>query len=196
MMRHVLGTAARASLAAALLGAPLAAGAAPQRLLLEPGATAIRFTLGATLHTAEGSVKLERGALGFDADAGSASGEIVVDATSAETGSDSRDENMHRDVLESEKYPSIVFHAERLEVDRRDAASAEVRLVGSLELHGQRRPFTIPAKLAAKGPSRVGISAAFRVPYVDWGMVDYSTFVLRVDRFVDVTVESEGTLAP
>jgi hypothetical protein len=34
------------------------------------------------------------------------------------------------------------------------------------------------------------------VPYVDWGLVDYSTFLLRVDCFVDVSVEAEARLEP
>lgn len=169
--------------------------AAEQRLLFEPATTNVRFTLGATLHTAEGSVRLQRGELRYDADAGTASGELVLDAKSAETGSDSRDANMHGEVLESERFPTIAFRAQRLEVVRRDASSAEVALHGSLALHGQERPFTIPAKLVARSPERIGVSATFRVPYVDWDMLDYSNFVLRVDRFVDVTVEAEGRVA-
>jgi polyisoprenoid-binding protein YceI len=189
---------ARAAALAAAVALPLAAPAArsaEQRLLFEPGTTSIRFTLGATLHTAEGSVRLERGELRFDPDAGTATGEIVMDAKSAETGSDRRDANMHRDVLESEQFPTITFRAERLEVPRRDATSADVTLVGSLVLHGETRPFAIPARLSAPDPGHVDVSAAFRVPYVDWNMVDYSTFVLRVDRFVDVTVKAQGRLA-
>jgi polyisoprenoid-binding protein YceI len=187
-------TSALACLALLALAASTAR-AAEQRLRLDPGSTTIRFTLGATLHTAEGSVKLERGELRFDPDAGTASGELVMDATSAETGLESRDANMHRDVLESALFPTITFRAEHLEVARRDATSADVTLLGSLVLHGQAHPFAIPAKLSARDPEHLEVSAAFRVPYVDWGMVDYSTFVLRVDRFVDVTVEALGTLA-
>ena len=184
----------RAALAAALALAGGAASAAPQRLELDPAHAAIRFTLGATWHTARGSVRLGAGALRFDAETGAAEGELVIDARSAETGSASRDANMHRDVLESEKYPEIRFRAERLEVERRGERSAEVRLLGSLEMHGTTRPLAIPAKLEARG-DRIAIAAAFRVPYVDWGMLDYSSFVLRVDRFVDVTIEAEARLA-
>lgn len=182
-------------LTALALALPSPSRAAEQRLVFEPGTTAVRFTLGATLHTAEGSVKLRQGELRFDPDAGTASGELVMDAKSAETGSELRDENMHRDVLESGVFSTIAFRAERLEVARRDATSADVTLVGSLLLHGEAHPFAIPAKLTAPDPDHIAVSAAFRVPYVDWGMADYSTFVLRVDRFVDVAVEAVGTLA-
>jgi polyisoprenoid-binding protein YceI len=170
------------------------AGAAERSLAFDPDATRVRFTLGATLHTVEGRVRLASGELRFDPDAGNASGEVVLDAKSADTGLASRDANMHRDVLESAKYPTIVFRAESLDVSHRDEKSADVVLRGTLTLHGQSRPFAIPAKLTAPDLQHIEVSAAFRVPYVDWGMVDYSTFVLRVDRFVDVAVEASGTL--
>jgi polyisoprenoid-binding protein YceI len=181
-------------LAAALLLLPVPARAGEQRLLLEPATTRVTFTLGATLHTAEGSIRLDRGELRFDPETGAVSGEIVLDAKSAETGSESRDANMRRDVLESERFPYVRFRPEKLEVLRRDDTTAEVRLVGGLELHGESRPFTIPAQLVRKG-DRMAISSSFRVPYVDWNVRDYSNFVLRVDRFVDVTVEADGKLA-
>jgi polyisoprenoid-binding protein YceI len=167
--------------------------AAEQSLTLDPAATKIAFTLGATLHTAEGTIRLERGTLRFDPDSGTASGEIVVDAKSAETGSDSRDANMHRDVLESGRFPVIVFRPERLEVVARAATTADVKLHGRIEIHGGAHPLTIPAKLTADGP-RLRISASFRVPYVEWGMRDYSNLVLRVDKHVDVTLEAAGHL--
>jgi polyisoprenoid-binding protein YceI len=178
---------------AALFHAP-AARADPQRLVLDPPDALVDFTLGATLHTVEGQIRLTGGEIRFDPETGSAAGEIVVDATSARTGSASRDRNMHRDVLESERYPRIVFRAERLRVLRRDAQGAEVELDGALEMHGQQRPLVLPARIGSTAEG-VTIEARFRVPYVDWGMRDYSNFLLRVDRFVDVTVRCEGRLA-
>ena len=101
---------------------------------------------------------------------------------------------MHADVLESERYPEIVFRAEHLGVTRRDATSADVELRGRLSLHGQQKALALPAKLVAR-EGRVGIESRFRVPYVDWGMRDPSSFLLRVDRYVEVTVRAEGVLA-
>jgi len=185
-------------LALVTLGTVLAlasgAGAAMQTLTLDPVATKIEFVLGATLHSAEGSIRVEKGLIEFDADTGTASGEIVIDATSAETGLASRDRNMHADVLESARFPRMVFRPERLEVQRRDATSADVTLRGILDMHGRQLPLALPAKLAARD-GRIEIEIAFDLPYVDWGLVDYSNFVLRVDRFVSVKVHGEGVLA-
>src|SRR5262245_37697220 len=185
------GRSAALVLAALLLGVP--GRAAEQVLTLDPAATTIEWTLGATLHTVVGRAPLVAGVVRFDAERGTASGEIAVDATSASTGLALRDRTMHREVLESDRHPRIVFRAERLRVLRRDAASAEIELEGRLDLHGRELPLVIPARLAASG-GRIEIDARFRVAYVDWGIPDPSTFLLRVDRFVDVTVRAEGRL--
>jgi len=179
------------ALAALMLGSP--GRAAERTLTLDPAATTVEWTLGATLHTVAGGARLVEGMLRFDADSGAASGEIVVDAKSASTGLALRDRNMHRDVLESGRHPRIVYRAERLRVLRRDAAGAEIELEGVLEMHGKRRPLVLPTRIAARG-GRIAIETSFRVPYVEWGMQDPSTLVLRVDRFVDVRVRSEGTI--
>jgi polyisoprenoid-binding protein YceI len=186
---------ARASLVAVLaaLGDGRSAAADPHTLVLDPAATKILFTLGATLHTVEGSLRLSHGEVRFDSAGGAASGEIVLDARSAETGNSSRDAKMHREILESERFPSIVLHAGELELVSHSETDAQVRLRGMLELHGQSLPFELPASLTAHG-DRLEIAATFRVPYVDWGMQDASNFLLRVDRFVDVKVSAEGTL--
>lgn len=169
------------------------AAAEQQILALDPAATRIAFTLGATFHTVDGSIRLSRGEVRFDPAGGAASGEIVLDARTAQTGNSSRDANMHRDVLESERFPTIVFRAGELELLSREETSARVRLRGTLDLHGQSLPFELPATLTSHG-DRLGIATTFRVPYVDWGIRDASNFLLRVDRFVDVTVSAEGTL--
>ena len=181
------------------LGLVPTAAAAPARageqaLRLDPDATTIAFSLGATLHSVEGTIRLVSGEIRFDPVTGAASGEIVVDARSAGTGLDSRDREMHDEVLESAGHPRIVFRAGALRVVRRDAAGAVVELAGTLELHGETRPWKLPAKLVFDG-DRVRIESNFRLPYVDWGLRDPSAFLLRVDRFVDVRVASEGRLA-
>jgi polyisoprenoid-binding protein YceI len=176
----------------ALLAA-LDAGAAERTLALDPAETKVAFTLGATLHTVRGTLRLTEGALRFDEATGAANGEIVLDATSAETGNGSRDRAMHQDVLESETYREIRFRAERLEVAARTEAFAEVTLHGTLAIHGGEHPLAVPATLRADG-ERLHVAAAFRVPYVAWGLRDPSTLLLRVDPFVDVKVEATAPL--
>src|SRR3979490_1328108 len=76
---------------------------------LDPAQTKVNFTVDSTLHTVHGDFHLKRGNIQFDNSSGVAGGELVVDAASGESGSDGRDQKMHKDILESPKYSDIVF---------------------------------------------------------------------------------------
>src|SRR5258708_37096840 len=94
-----------------------AAAAQDTAFQLDPAQTSVKFTLGDVLHTVRGTFQLKRGGLQFEPASGKISGEIVVDATSGESGSGMRDRKMHKEVLESEQYPEISFRPDRIEVD-------------------------------------------------------------------------------
>src|SRR5579863_3322781 len=74
----------------------------------DPSQTSVQFTLGDVLHTVRGTFKLKSGNLQLQAN-GRISGEIVVDASSGNSGSGMRDRKMHKEVLESAQYPDISF---------------------------------------------------------------------------------------
>jgi polyisoprenoid-binding protein YceI len=77
------------------------ASAAEVTVELNPAQTRVGWTLGDVLHTVHGTFKLTRGTIRFDSETGNASGEIVVDAASGESGSGSRVGRMNKNVLES-----------------------------------------------------------------------------------------------
>lgn len=192
---------ARPRIALALLaGSALALAALPglaETFELQPQETRIAFTLGATLHTVHGTLRARRGSVRFDPATGAASGEIVLDAASAETGNASRDRDMHGKILESARYPEIVWRIDRVDgFPRGEAKGARVTLQGSLAIHGASHPLTATAEVAVGADRRVTATAAFKIPYVAWGMKDPSTFVLRVDKEVGVEVRAAGRLAP
>ena len=81
--------------------------AADTPLEFSPQQAQVTFTLADVLHTVHGTFALKRGNLHFDPETGKASGEIVVDATSGQSGSAARDRRMHSNILESERYPEI-----------------------------------------------------------------------------------------
>jgi len=167
---------------------------------LDPEATTIDFTLGATLHTVEGGFRLEEGELTFDPETGEVSGRVVVDATSGDTGNDKRDRDMHAKVLESERYPDFVFVPTRFEGTFEPAGVSEVTLHGTLQIHGGEHEIAIPATVAVNptedGGRRLEATGTFEVPYVEWGMKDPSKFLLRVAKSVEVTVHAEGRIEP
>jgi polyisoprenoid-binding protein YceI len=186
-------SAAGTLLALALLLVSAAARAAEGAFTLDAERSRVRFTLAATLHTVFGEGRVESGEIRFDPDTGAASGAVVVDARSFRTGIEARDDNMHTDVLESERFPEIRFAAERLEVGTRSADAADVTLHGTLALHGAEHPVAVPAHLSLEGGT-LHVTSAFTVPYVAWGLRDVSTFVLRVAKEVEVQLDLFGAL--
>lgn len=168
--------------------------AAEWRVELDPEATSISFTLGATLHTVEGRISLASGSLDLDRESGAVSGEIVVDATSADTGNDSRDEDMHTKVLLSDAYPRIVVRPERLAGEVAEQGASQLKLSGRIELAGTSHEITIPLEVTVDGNS-FSATAELTVPYVEWGLEDPSKFLLRVDKVVEVTVTTQGTIS-
>jgi polyisoprenoid-binding protein YceI len=187
---------ARLTRAAAILWVAWLAAAAAGRadagtLTFSPERTTIAFTLPATLHQVNGTLKLRSGRLQFDETSGAASGTLVVDARSAQTGNGRRDRTMHAEVLESEKHPEIVFEASRLELERQAADRAEAVLHGVVRIHGDTRTLAVPAHLARDG-DLIHVRATFQVPYVAWGMKDVSNVVLRVAPEVEVVVDAQA----
>jgi polyisoprenoid-binding protein YceI len=163
-------------------------------LNLDPARTQITFTLGATFHTVEGSFRLKSGAIQFNPATGEARGEVVIDATSGESGNDSRDRKMHKSVLESQNYPDIVFVPERVQGQVPLSGDSHVQIRGLVKLHGSQHEIALPADIQVTG-AQLTANLHFAIPYVEWGLKDPSTFVLRVEKRVDVAIRVAGNLS-
>ncbi len=171
--------------------------AAAQELILRCNAaqTAADFTLSDVLHTVRGSFQWKRGEIHFDPATGKVSGEIVFDATSGKTGNDARDRKMHKDVLESGRYPEISFRPDRL--DGRVSASdgSTVQIHGAFGIHGADHEITVPV-IVKMTADQWQASAHFQVPYARWGMKNPSVLLLRVGDIVDIDFRSAGSVTP
>ncbi len=160
---------------------------------LEPAKTAVNFTLDATLHTVHGSFKAKGGSIRFNPQSGTASGKIAVDATSAESGNGSRDHKMHKEVLESEKYPEISFSPSQ--IVGKVAPGSNLQVQGTFRIHGSDHPLTLSVPLEISGDQLIA-KFHFVVPYVEWGMKNPSTFVLHVNKEVSIDIAATGRLIP
>lgn len=183
-----------AAVAVATLVALPAARAAEQVLTLDPEATLVHFTVGATGHDVHGSFHVAAGNVRFDAGTGAASGEIRVDALSAKTGNGSRDNTLKEDVLETERFPLFVFTPEKLVGTLPESGEATVELRGTLELHGASHPLALAAKVTREG-NRITLASDFPVPYVEWGLHNPSFLFLKVDDVVQVHLDGRGAIA-
>lgn len=161
---------------------------------LNPAETAISFTLHATMHTVHGTFKLKSGSIRFNPSTGTASGLVVVDVTSGDTGNDGRDRKMHREVLESSKYPEATFSPTRVSGQFSSKESSTVQLSGLFRLHGSDHPITLSFPVQLEG-NAVRTSTHLVIPYVAWGLKNPSTFVLRVSDKLDLEIKTSGRLA-
>ncbi|HEX6202397.1 MAG TPA: YceI family protein [Thermoanaerobaculia bacterium] len=179
--------------ALAALGPVVPAAGAERVLTLDPAASRVEFSVPATGHAVHGAFALRSGTVRFDPVSGQAGGEIVVDARGAKTGNASRDRTMHQKVLESSRFPRFELRPERLEGELAGAGTSQVRLVGTLVLHGAEHPLTLPATVKVDG-DRVEADGSFPVPYAAWGLHNPSLLFLRVADVVEVTVHVAGRL--
>jgi polyisoprenoid-binding protein YceI len=173
---------------------PLSFAAAQQTTLeLDPAKTLIQFTLDASLHTVHGSFQATQGELRLDPASGALSGAIVVDARSGRTGNGLRDRKMHKDVIESEQYPEISFHPDRVTGTLVQQGKSVVKVHGTFNLHGTDRQIEVPAEVEMAGNSWTA-KVRFTIPYAKWGMKNPSTLFLRVSDTVEIDFAAGGNI--
>ena len=161
----------------------------PAALVIDPAQTKVEFVLGSTLHTIHGTFHLTRGDLRFDPSTGSASGELAVDAGSGDSGSSARDKRMNHSILEKPKFPEIVFRPDRVEGSVATQGKSQVQLHGVFLLHGAFHEMTLPLTVEASD-GQFQATTTFSIPYVQWGLKNPSTLILRVNDKVDITVHT------
>lgn len=175
-----------------LLAATLAWGQAQETTLnFDPAQTTVDFTLGDVLHTVHGSFRLKTGQVHFDPATNSISGEIVVDALSGDSGSAGRDRKMHKEILQSVRYPEVTFRPDRVDGKVLVPGRSAVQVHGRFGILGVEHEITVPAQVEL-APDHWSLTVHFAVPYVKWGLKDPSTFILRVEKTVDIDLNARG----
>lgn len=161
---------------------------------LDPQSTQIHFKVGSLLRDVRGTFQFKGGAIAIDPDSTLAQGQMLVDATTGRTGNAARDKQMQDEVLESQRYPSIFFHAEHLrgQVPKKDGAS-DVIAEGMLNIHGVDHPLQMKVHLVRVG-NALSASTHFTVPYVEWGMKNPRGSFLHLSKTADVQVSAKGTI--
>ena len=162
-------------------------------LVLDPAQTRIDFTLGDVLHTVHGAFKLKHGAVHVDPATGAATGLVVVDATSGDSGNGGRDRKMHKDILESQKYPEIAITPVRIQGQLAREGASQIELQGLFKIHGTEHEITMKVAVQIEG-DRLTAVIQFVVPYAQWGMKNPSTFIFRVSDKVDIDIHAAGRL--
>jgi hypothetical protein len=178
-------------IAVGLLGAANGWAQGVGRLQLDPHHTVVAFHLAGRLHDIHGTFQLRQGTLEVDPVSGAASGSVVVDATSGESGNTARDARMGSFVLEAERFSDIRFQPAQMDGHRQPDGTFHATLHGLLTLHGSEHELAvaIDGRLVDDELSATG---HFTVPYVAWGLADPSILLLTVADTVDIDVTTAG----
>ena len=153
----------------------------------------IDFSLGSSLHTVHGTFSLKNSSIHFDPANGKISGFVAVDATSGESGNNSRDSRMHREIIESAKFPEIVFTPTQITGAVAPDGTSKVNISGRFSLHGKDHDVTFPVEVVAGG-QKLQIAFHYEIPYVEWGLKSPSNFFLKASDKVDVDIHATGRM--
>jgi polyisoprenoid-binding protein YceI len=159
---------------------------------IDPAQSKVHWTLGATLHTVHGTFAFKNGTVHLDPATGKANGEIIVYATSGDSGNDSRDKKMHKEVLESGQYQVVIFRPDRVEGKVAPRGTFTVQVHGICVLHGSEHELTVPVQAEFAGDHWTG-STKFDIPFIDWGLKNPSSFFLKVNHAVEIELELKGS---
>ncbi len=165
------------------------------QVALNPAETQIDISVHDVHGGVHGSFKLKSGSVLFDRATGSASGEIVVDATSGVTGNSTRDHKMNREVLESQRYPDIVFAPSKVMGEVATQGTSNLQVQGTFRIHGTSHEITLTMPVQISGEKLV-TTTSFVVPYESWGMKNPSVLFLRVDGKAEVSIKATGRIVP
>jgi hypothetical protein len=98
---------------------------------------------------------------------------------------------MHKEILQSVRYPEVTFHPDRVDGKVLVPGRSAVQVHGMFGILGVEHEITIPAQVEL-APDHWSLTVHFAVPYVKWGLKDPSTFILRVEKTVDIDLNARG----
>ncbi len=170
------------------------AGADAYKVQFDPAQTKVEFTLGDVLHTVRGSFRLSRGSVQFDPASGGASGALTIEANSGDSGSEARDSRMKKNILETGRYPEVMFLPDHVKGSVPAEGVSHLEVHGTFRIHGADHELVLPVEVQRSG-ARLTLKTEFEVPYVEWGMKNPSTLFLRVDKRVRIDIQAATVIS-
>ena len=166
---------------------------AQDKLTFDPAHSEVHFTLGDVLHTVHGTFTLQKGEIAFSPSTCKASGSIIVDAASGQSGNSTRDHRMTDDELKASTYKTVTFAPTQFTGTFNPSGDSSLTVHGLFTLLGTVHEIDVSMKIHVSG-NQLQANGSFSVPYVQWGMKDPSTLMLRVNKEVQIDLSLTGSL--
>jgi polyisoprenoid-binding protein YceI len=148
-----------------------------------PDGSTVGFAGSSTIHDFTGTAQVIGGS--FSLKPSHVAGFIEVDCTSMNTKDADRDAEMHKDHMESAKYPRIRFDVTAF-TPGADASTGSVQ--GTWTMHGASRPMQIPVTMTLGAKPR--LHASFPIDMRLWAITPpKKLLVISVDPMITVTVD-------
>jgi len=170
-----------------------AQGKLQHKLSLDPNRSEVHFTLNDTLHTVRGTFRIQQGEVTFDPATGNANGSILVDALSGQSGNSIRDRRMAKEELKATEFKAVAFAPTRFTGTFHPEGDSTLQVHGVFTLIGVAHEIDVPMIVQVSG-DKIHAIGSFAVPYVQWGLKDPSSFMIKVNKEVHVDLDLSGTL--
>jgi polyisoprenoid-binding protein YceI len=163
----------------------IAATVAPGTYSVDPAASTVRYAVSHKLHQVDATSKEVEGKALVRPD-GSVLTEVRAPVASFKSGDGNRDEHM----LEAMgAFPLVVFKG----LARLDAGGAlpekPIPLQGQVELHGVKKPYTVPVTLALQPDGSLRVKSAFDVSLDAHGVDRPSLLFVKIDDACHIDVD-------
>lgn len=179
------------ALAAALAPAALAQ---HQTFVVNPDASQVKITLQTTHEVVNGAFHIQSGSIEFDRGTPRMLGSVVVLAGSGQTGNDSRDKKMKKEILKVEQYATVSFEPKSYTGGLAASGDSTIQATGIFTLLGAPHEITIPMQVHLDGSSATA-KAHFVVPYIQWGLKDPSFMFWKADKDVAIDLYLVGAIS-
>ena len=157
----------------------------------EVAGSTVKWQLPSTLETVRGEVPIFRGTVEANplpSGAWEVKSRIVVPAAAMRTGNRRRDTRLRGRILETARYPEIVFELVRFKGDLSRLRSGEnftVQVAGDLTVHGRPARVQLPVDVFVFA-DHIEIAGSFPLNWKDYGMRDPSIGPIRAKEPMQV----------
>jgi len=173
--------------------------AAAERYSFSNDDSDVGFHMVTTLHEVDGDCRSFQGEIDVGQKA-THTGKVTVQTNAVTTFIDIRDETMHTDVLEVEKYPTAVFDIKAIDGDLEGLdskkGSGDVVLKGQLTIKTVSKDVEIPVTYTWDEAGNLSLDGQLATQWTNWNLPDPSILISTLYPEIDIKVDVTAKKSP